>query len=125
LTGGRTGPEDGDLDDRDDLGEVPGDGGSIAVDESAGVTTIVLRGEVDAALAQRLGELRAQATAAGHAVTVDLSAVTFMDSSGAAFLVHLYRSVQPQPVTLLRPTAAVRYLLDVTQLTRILRVQDA
>lgn len=119
MTGGRTGPEGGGLE------EVSCDGGSIAVDHPAGVTTIVLRGEIDASLAQRLGELRVQATAAGQAVSVDLSRVSFMDSSGAAFLVHLYRSVQPQPVTLLRPTAAVRYLLDVTQLTQVLRVEDA
>jgi anti-anti-sigma factor len=100
------------------------DGGSISVDHLAAITTVVLHGEIDAALSGRLDALRAQADAAGYPVTLDVTRVSFMDSTGVAFLVRLHRSVAPHPVTILRPTAAVRYLLEVTQLTQVFRIED-
>ncbi|MEW1957050.1 STAS domain-containing protein [Kineococcus sp. NPDC059986] len=100
------------------------DGGHVEVDHEAGLTVITLHGEVDAALGNVLDDLCARAGAAGLPVRVDLSAVTFLESTGASFLVRLTRAVAPHRVTLVKPAPQVVYLLQVTKLVTIFDIVD-
>jgi anti-anti-sigma factor len=101
--------------------EAPG-GGHVSVDHAAASSTIVLRGEIDASVGDRLDGLRAEAVAAGYAVTLDVTDVPFMDSSGASFLVRLTQGVAPQRVQVLRPSNQVLYLLNLTQLSTLVDI---
>jgi anti-anti-sigma factor len=71
-------------------------------------------GELDASTAPQLHH----AVLAGHGLnttlTLDLEAVTFMDVAGLTELetIGLVVQVAYQPMTLRRPSRAVRYLLD-------------
>ncbi|WP_328291492.1 STAS domain-containing protein [Kineococcus sp. NBC_00420] len=98
-----------------DRGDAVG-GGQILIDHTVKRTTITLHGEVDAAIGGRLDTLREEARAAGHDVTVDVGAVSFMDSTGLAFLAQLIRSSTAQPVRLLNPAPQVAYLLTISGL---------
>ncbi len=110
-----------------ELGQGPDeatDGGHLEVDHEARLATITLHGEVDAALGNVLDDLCARAGAAGLPVRVDLSAVTFLESTGASFLVRLTRAVSPHRVTLVKPAPQVLYLLQVTKLVTIFDIVD-
>lgn len=93
--------------------------GSVHVLTGRGTTRVVLSGEVDAELGPALLEAAADAAESGTALEVDVQHVTFMDSTGVAFLARLARQ-SPAPVVLLHPTPEVRYLLDITGVSRLL-----
>nr|WP_239073139.1 STAS domain-containing protein [Sediminihabitans luteus] len=84
---------------------------------------IVLSGEVDADLAGELTEATAHAEATGLPVEIDAHHVTFMDSSGVAFLARL-ASRSAHPVRILRAPPTVRFLLDVTRIGELLEIAD-
>lgn len=107
------------------------DHGTAAVDEPGAVqvivgtdaTRIVLSGEVDADLGPELQEATAEAEQVGLPIEVDAHHVTFMDSSGVAFLARL--SIRSQHrVRLLRVPPTVRFLLEVTRIGELLDVVD-
>lgn len=105
----------------------PGDAvGTLLVDPVARCTTIALRGEVDAGLEGELSALCSRVVLDGaeaeHVVVVDLGAVTFMDSSGIAFLVRLTQRIAPRRPRLRHAPDQVRFLLDVTGIGSILDV---
>lgn len=114
-----TGPSAGRAADPGSRREV---GGVLVVDVAAARTTVVLRGEIDAASAPLLDELRHAAVETGHSVVVDVTAVPFMDSSGVAFLVRLLRGVGSGRVAVLGPRPQVSHLLEVTQLVSVVEV---
>lgn len=114
---GPTGPGDTGL-----LG--PGEPAAVHVLVEAGRTRIVLSGEVDADLAADLADATADAEAAGLPIDIDAAHVTFMDSSGIAFLARLASRVD-QPVRVLRAPEAVRFLLEVTRIHELLEVVAA
>lgn len=99
-------------------------GGHLDVDEAGQQTTIVLHGEVDAAIGGLLEDLGARAVAAGYAVQLHVRAVSFMDSTAAAFLIRLAREVAPRRVRLLKPAPQVQHLLAVTGLSTLVDVSD-
>jgi anti-anti-sigma factor len=87
------------------------------VDDAAGVVNLRLRGEIDMVSApQLLDSLLCAAIAYGHTVVADLSAVTFMDSSGIAALVEAHRRITADGSTLLikDPQPNVRRLMQLT-----------
>ncbi len=86
-----------------------------------GRTRIVLSGEIDADLAGDLADATADAEAAGLPIDIDAQHVTFMDSSGIAFLARVATRVQ-QPVRVLRAPESVRFLLQVTRIHELLEV---
>lgn len=86
-------------------------------------TRVVLSGEVDADLGPELAEAMADAEATGLPVDVDVRGVTFMDSSGIAFLARL-ATRSGDRVRLLHPPEAVRFLLEVTRIGELLDVVD-
>jgi anti-sigma B factor antagonist len=86
-------------------------------------TRIVLSGEVDADLAADLREATADAEATGLPIEVDTHHVTFMDSSGIAFLARL-ATRSTDRVKVIRAPETVRFLLEVTRIGELLDVVD-
>ncbi len=86
-----------------------------------GVPCLVVAGEIDLATAGS-----ALLDEKPSALILDFAGVGFCDSSGIGVLVRLYNRavVIGCRLTLRRPTPNVRAVLDMTSLTRILRVDD-
>jgi anti-anti-sigma factor len=102
---------------------VNGEPGAVQVIVGADATRIVLSGEVDADLGPELQEATEEAEQVGLPIEVDAHHVTFMDSSGVAFLARL--SIRSQHrVRLLRVPPTVRFLLEVTRIGELLDVVD-
>lgn len=64
---------------------------AITCGDVAGTTHVVLCGEIDAALRDQASEAMVFVVTANKPVVADVADVTFIDSSGLAFLVQLYR----------------------------------
>lgn len=105
------------------LHEAPGEPGSVHVILSPDRTTIVLSGEVDADLGPDLAQATTDAEQAGVPIEVDAHHVTFMDSSGVAFLARLATRT-PHKVRLLHVPPTVQFLLEVTRIGELLDVVD-
>ena len=103
--------------------DTAGEPGSVHVILGAERTRIVLSGEVDADLGADLQEATAEAERAGLPIEVDAHHVTFMDSSGVAFLARL-STRSPSRVRLIRVPPTVRFLLEVTRIGELLDVVD-
>ncbi len=86
-------------------------------------TRIVLSGEVDADLAADLAEATAAAETNGLPIDIDAQHVTFMDSSGIAFLARI-ASRSTRPVRILHAPETVRFLLEVTRIGELLEAVD-
>lgn len=107
----------------DTAGRVVGEPGAVHVIVGTDRTRIVLSGEVDADLGPELQEATAEAEHVGLPIEVDAHHVTFMDSSGVAFLARL--SIRSQHrVRLLRVPPTVRFLLEVTRIGELLDVVE-
>lgn len=107
-------------------GELPTDLGepaSVHVIVQDGRTRIVLSGEVDADLAAELTEATSDAEATGLPIDIDAQHVTFMDSSGIAFLARVATRAN-QKVRMLRAPETVRFLLQVTRIGELLELVD-
>ncbi|RZS87466.1 anti-anti-sigma factor [Motilibacter rhizosphaerae] len=91
-------------------------------------TVLVLEGEIDLHRSEELRTAAVAFEASGATVlVVDLSAVTFLDSAGLAFLARVARCAQQRGglVRVLRPTPIVRRALEVSGLLALLHVLDA
>ena len=66
-------------------------GSSITSHDVEGITHVALRGEIDAALRDQASEAMVFVVSANSPVVADVADVTFIDSSGLAFLVQLHR----------------------------------
>ena len=86
-------------------------------------TRIVISGEIDADLAPDLLEAATDAETTGLPSEVDAQHVTFMDSSGIAFLARL-ASRSGERVRVRRAPEAVRFLLEVTRIGELLELVD-
>lgn len=100
---------------------------AIRVLRTEQATTLVVTGEVDLATAGELTEAGLAALAAGSAVViVDLSEVTFLDSTGLAALVTINNRARNGSAALIiaRPRARVRHLLRITGLDTAFTITD-
>jgi anti-sigma B factor antagonist len=100
------------------------------VDEAVDDTTHVvsLRGEIDALTAPRLGSrLLGLADEGNRAVVVDLTEVSFMDSTGIGVLVNALRhyTARHMQMVLVCPTARVLRPFQVTGLVGHLTIVDS
>jgi anti-anti-sigma factor len=86
-------------------------------------TRIVISGEIDADLAPDLLEAAADAEMTGLPIEVDAQYVTFMDSSGIAFLARL-ASRSGERIRVLHAPDTVRFLLEVTRIGELLELVD-
>jgi anti-sigma B factor antagonist len=97
-----------------------------AVDDSTHVVS--LRGEIDAHTAPKLGSrLFGLAEDGARGVVVDLSQVTFMDSTGIGVLVNALRHLRVRrcKMVLVCPTPRVMRPFEVTGLTGHLTIFDS
>jgi anti-sigma B factor antagonist len=79
---------------------------------TATTEALCLEGEIDLAAADRLGEALRTSIESGTS-SVDVSGVTFIDSTGLRILLSAANSLNGQgPLVLLRPSKAVKRLLD-------------
>ena len=99
-------------------------GSSIETDVRDGTTWIALSGEIDAGATAVLHESAVTAERNGFPVMVDASALTFMDSSGLAFLARLCARL-PGLVSIRGLRPSVRFLLEVTQLDERITILDS
>lgn len=91
-----------------------------------GASIIVIDGELDLASAPQLVEVSTKLAEGREAVILDLSSVTFVDSSGVRALLDAERIVgdKGRRMALLRPGVAVTRLLDLVDLrSRFTEVQ--
>lgn len=77
---------------------------------------------LDASVAEELRRGLSQALVAGAAYVIDLSEVSFMDSSGLGALVASLRSVGAEEVAIAGVQPAVRTVLRLTRVDRSIRV---
>lgn len=103
----------------------PVDPGSVHVLFLEATTRVVLTGEIDAELGSELLEAATSALEPALPIEVDAQHVTFMDSTGVAFLARLASKSPTGRITVLQPTDVVRFLLDVTDIARLVDVVDA
>lgn len=101
----------------------PQEPGSVHVLLGDRKTRVVLVGEIDAELGPDLVEAAADAEGAGRPVEVDVQHVTFMDSTGVAFLARLASRISGTLVVI-RPPELVRFLIEVTSIGGLLDVVD-
>ncbi|GAB4086971.1 hypothetical protein GCM10028784_36010 [Myceligenerans cantabricum] len=111
-------PQHGDL-AHPDLGE-PASVHVLTVDQRS---RLVLAGEIDAKIAGELQNAISEAEGSRLPVEIDAHHVTFMDSSGVAFLARL-ASRSPHKVRVLRAPPTVRFLLEVTRIGDLLEIVD-
>jgi anti-sigma B factor antagonist len=92
-----------------------------------GCTVVEVEGEVDLATAPTLQDALVEAIAAEPTeVVVDLSGVTFMDSTGLAALVRAHQRAAERggSMRLVGASKGVRRILDLTGLDRVLEIHD-
>lgn len=97
------------------------DPGSVHVLFEPESTRVVLTGEIDAELGPDLLQAADDALSTSRPVEVDSHLVTFMDSTGVAFLARL-ASRAARRVVLLDPPPVVMFLLDTTRISSLLDV---
>ncbi len=107
------------------LVEDPIGGGRVDIDDERALTTVHLHGEIDAASTPLLHDLLHQCAYAGHPVTIELGALTFMDSAGLNFLARLVTTSAPARVTLAHPGPQVTFLLQRTGLEQLFDITTA
>ena len=98
----------------------------IEVANTTSPTMVVLTGEIDVATSARVREtLLGIARSGENRVVVDMSNVTFMDSTGLSALVGPLKRFRRAggEITLRAPTKSVRKILEITGLSRVFRIE--
>ncbi|WP_169734272.1 STAS domain-containing protein [Hamadaea tsunoensis] len=95
---------------------------SITTDHQAEATVVALAGELDLGSRTRLQAALAEAIEAGRPVVVDLSGLTFMDSTGIAVLTNARRAAGEAgvPLTVTEATGTVERILEMTGVRQFL-----
>jgi anti-sigma B factor antagonist len=92
----------------------------------AGEVVVAVVGELDVSGAPRVREaLLAALTEGAHRVTIDLSALSFIDSTGLGVLVGAYKRARSQSVDLVltNPTRSVARVFEIAGLDKVLPVE--
>jgi anti-sigma B factor antagonist len=92
-----------------------------------GVTVVAVSGEIDLATASEFRSVLVDAVAGGQGdLVVDLSEVTFMDSTGLGAMVSARRrlTLRGASMRLVSPAGGVRRILDVTKLDQVIPIHD-
>ena len=96
---------------------------SFRVEEMHGLAVVVASGEVDMTTAPGLREALGAASQLSARVVLDLTSVTFMDSSGIGVLLDALRAGtggHASPLCLAGAQPRVRRVLDITRISRML-----
>lgn len=97
--------------------------GSVHVIVGTTHARVVLSGEIDADLAADLNQATLDVQESKLAVEIDAHHVTFMDSTGVAFLARL-TAVAEGPVRIFNTPPTVRFLLEVTSIGNMLEIVE-
>jgi anti-anti-sigma factor len=95
----------------------------LDVGRADGVATLSPQGDLDMETSPDLIETaNREVTGGAHRVVINLSAVTFVDSSGIGALVMLWRTIGDQPggFAITAPSRAVQSVLETTGIDRLL-----
>jgi anti-anti-sigma factor len=85
---------------------------------------VAVTGEIDPTTAALFRTALEEAGTRAPRVVVDLSGVTFIDSTGISALIHAHQSVRPPGTLVLRsPSPTARRLLDLTGLDQIMSIE--
>ena len=98
------------------------------LDQNGTAQTLYLTGELDVASAPALEHAVARALdGQGGEFWLDVSGLTFMDSTGAQGLIHVQDRVEAlgRRLVVVSPTPAVRRVIDLMGLDEVLDVRDA
>jgi anti-anti-sigma factor len=92
------------------------------VSDLRGDRTLILHGELDIATAPQLVEMLERLRHFGHAVTLDLAEVTFMDSTGLTTLMDARTQSERNgwSFSVRRPSPAVTRVFDLAGVRRLL-----
>ena len=95
------------------------------IEEAADGAVVRVEGEIDMANAPELAELLEPAGTSGGPVTVDLTDVTFIDSSGLhALLEFATHSLNGNgPLTIANPSLTVRRVIEIVGITELAHIQ--
>jgi len=100
----------------------------IEVADTTSPTILTLTGEIDISTSGRVREaLIAISNSGENKVVVDMTNVTFLDSTGLAALVgplKRFRSMNGQ-IVLRSPTRGVQKVLEITGLTRVFTIESS
>jgi anti-sigma B factor antagonist len=90
-----------------------------------GVAVVSVEGEVDLVSSEQLRRALLDALQESPQVTIDLTGLTFIDSSGLSALVDAHRRARDAGgvLTLRNPTPMLRRLLDITRLESLLVIE--
>lgn len=101
------------------------DPGTQLTVQPVGDDVVRVSGELDIRTCERLERLAGELVDNGHRVVLDLSELTFCDSTGLAVLVRLHKRAEAAGGTLVlrSPVPRVHNLLTLTGLTRLFRVE--
>ena len=99
----------------------------VSADVADGIATVSVRGEVDVYTAPQLRErLYAVVGDGATRVVLDLSAMTFIDSTGLGVVVGALKRLRESggDLVLRSPSRSTRKVLEITGLTRIVEIID-
>ena len=97
--------------------------GRFALEELRGCVVVVASGEIDVSSAPALREVVGTACESDGRIVVDLTGVTFMDSTGVGVLMGALRKndhLQNRTMSLVGARGTVRKVLDLTGLSELL-----
>lgn len=91
-----------------------------------GVCTVAVRGEVDVANAPALREALQVTDQAKSAAVIDITRVSYMDSSGFAALLDTARRLRPRGVALhlVGSNSTITRLMEITRLNTVFQMHD-
>ena len=95
-----------------------------SVREEGGAVVVALSGEVDLEVSPRLRELLLGHVRGGRGVIVDLSAVSYIDSSGVASLIEAFQLARrgSTAFALVAPSPAALRVLQLARLDRVFHI---
>jgi anti-sigma B factor antagonist len=104
-----------------------GDDGCCSVHQARGHVLARARGEIDLANAPALAATLEAAAASSQQIVVDLSAVTFLDSSGLSALVRAFDQVRAHDgqMAVVGPVGMVHQTLQISGLDRLFPVRES
>ena len=99
----------------------------VEVSSADDVSTIVVAGEVDVATCAELREVGEKEAAISARLRVDLSGVSFIDSSGIGALIAIRNAADGAgiPVVFVNPSAKVLNVLQITRLTDVFTIEQS
>jgi len=97
----------------------------VNIDRSDGAVTIVARGELDAYGAPELSDAFSELAREGR-VVIDLSAVSFLDSTALGVVVRSVREIEERgdDSRVVLPKGSARRIFEITTLDRVLPVVE-